>query len=65
VSSVPRPVRPATAAAAARSVAHAPISTADRAVACPRTASIVASVPARRVAAEDGTSAAKYPESAK
>jgi hypothetical protein len=59
------PVRPATVNPVARSAAQAPIIPAARAFARPRRASIVASVPARRVAEEDGTSAVKYPESAK
>src|SRR4029453_7329904 len=41
------------------------ISTVGRALACPRSVSIRASAPARRVAEEEGRSAAQYPESAK
>jgi hypothetical protein len=57
VSSVPRPVRPATAKAAASTATQAPTSAAGRALACPRRASIVASAPASSVAEQAGTSA--------
>ncbi len=65
VSSVPRPVRPATVDPATRSATQALISTAGRAFACPRRASMVASAAASSDAEEAGTSAAQYPESAK
>ena len=65
MSSVPRPVRPATVNATARSAAQAPINTAGSAVARPRRASMVASAPASSVAEEDGTSAVQYAESVK
>jgi hypothetical protein len=57
VSSVPRPVRPATTKPAKRSATQLPVRTAGRAVACPRRASMLARVPASRVAEAAGTSA--------
>src|SRR5713101_3719986 len=57
VRSTPRPLRPATAYPVARKPIQVPITTAARSCACPRRASIVARVPARMAADEEGTSA--------
>jgi len=57
VSSVPRPVRPATAKPATRSAAQLLIRTAGRVLACPRRASMMVRVPASRVAEVAGISA--------
>jgi hypothetical protein len=65
VSSVPRPLRPATTKPASRSATQLPIRNVGRALACPRRASMIASVPASRVAEEAGTSAVQYLASTK
>jgi hypothetical protein len=57
VSSVPRPLRPATMQPVVRSAAQLLIRTAGRVVACPRRASVMARVAASRVAEVAGTSA--------
>ena len=60
VSSAPRPTRPAMRYAVISMAAQVPIRTTDRGFGRPRQVSSTASVPARKVAEDEGTSAVQY-----